>query len=59
MDMDLSYAFRVVVPDRRIAVAIRTADIDGPVLAAVLRGNRLALTDMALLRLLVVIRCSR
>jgi hypothetical protein len=54
MDMDLSYAFRVVVPDSRIGVAIRTADADGPVLAAALSANRLALTDAALLRLLVV-----
>ncbi len=53
MDMDLSYAFRVVVPDDRVAVAIRTADRDGLVLAAALTGDRLALTDAALLRLLV------
>ena len=54
MDMDLRYAFRVVVPDRRVAVAIRTADSDGLVLAAALSGDRLALTDAALLRILVV-----
>ncbi len=54
MDMDLSYAFRVVVPDQsRVAVAIRTADRDGLVLAAALTGDRLALTDATLLRLLV------
>jgi uncharacterized protein len=53
MDMDLSYAFRVVVPDHRVAVAIRTADNDGLVLAAALAGDRLALTDAALLRILV------
>jgi DUF1365 family protein len=53
MDMDLHYAFRVVVPDSRVAVAIRTADRDGLVLAAALSGDRLALTDAALLRLLV------
>jgi uncharacterized protein len=53
MDMDLSYAFRVVVPDARVAVAIRTADSDGLVLAAALSADRLGLTDAALLRLLV------
>lgn len=54
MDMDLSYAFRVVVPDqKRVAVAIRTADQDGLVLATALSGDRLALTDAALLRILV------
>jgi DUF1365 family protein len=52
--MDLRYAFRVVVPDDRVAVAIRTADSDGLVLAAALSGDRLALTDAALLRILVV-----
>jgi uncharacterized protein len=53
MDMDLRYAFRVVVPDDKVVVAIRTADRDGPVLAAALSGDRLALTDTALLRVLV------
>jgi DUF1365 family protein len=52
MDMDLRYAFRVVVPDRRVAVAIRTADRDGLVLAAALSGDRRALTDASLLRML-------
>jgi uncharacterized protein len=54
MDMDLSYAFRVVVPNDRVAVAIRTADNDGLVLAAALSADRLVLTDAALLRILVV-----
>jgi uncharacterized protein len=52
MDMDLRYAFRVVVPDRRVAVAIRTADREGLVLAAALSGDRRALTDASLLRML-------
>jgi hypothetical protein len=52
MDMDLSYAFRVTVPDRRVAVAIRAFDKDGLMLVAALSGNRRALTDAALLRLL-------
>ena len=53
MDMDMSYAFRVAVPDERVAVAIRAADKDGLLLAAALAGNRVALTDAALLRILV------
>ena len=53
MDMAMSYAFRVAVPDERISVAIRAADRDGLLLVAALSGNRRALTDMALLRVLV------
>ena len=52
MDMDMSYAFRVAVPDQRVMVAIRAADNDGLLLAAALRGERIALTDLALLRAL-------
>ena len=36
MDMDMSYAFRVAVPDQRVMVAIRAADNDGLLLAAAL-----------------------
>ena len=53
MDMDMSYTFRVAVPDRRIMVAIRAADKDGLLLAAALTGERIALTDATLLRALV------
>jgi DUF1365 family protein len=53
MDMDMSYRFRVAVPGDQVAVAISTADGDGPLLAAVLNGNRRTLTDGALFRLLV------
>ena len=53
MDMDMNYRFRVAVPDQRIAVAIRAADQDGLLLAAALTGERIALTDLALLRALV------
>jgi DUF1365 family protein len=53
MDMDMNYRFRVAVPDRRIAVAIRAADRDGLLLAAALRGDRVAMTDAALLRVLL------
>jgi uncharacterized protein len=52
MDMAMSYAFRVAVPDERISVAIRAVDRDGLLLVAALSGNRRALTDMALLRVL-------
>jgi DUF1365 family protein len=53
MDMDLGYTFRVAVPDRRVSVAIQAADRDGLLLAAALSGERVALTDAALLRALV------
>jgi DUF1365 family protein len=53
MDMDLSYTFRVAVPDRRVSVAIQAADQDGVLLAAALSGERMALNDAALLRVLV------
>lgn len=52
MDMDMTYTFRVAVPDARVAVAIRAADKDGPLLNAALTGQRIALTDAALLRLI-------
>jgi uncharacterized protein len=53
MDMEMSYRFRVAVPADRIGVAISAADRDGPLLTAALNGTRRALTDTALLRLLV------
>jgi DUF1365 family protein len=53
MDMDLSYDFRVAIPDARVAVAIRAADKDGFLLAAALTGDNVALTDAALLRVLI------
>ncbi len=52
MDMDMSYTFRVAPPDQHVAVAIRTADRDGPLLIAALTGNRIALTNRTLLRVL-------
>ncbi len=52
MDMDMSYAFRVALPDERITLAIRAADKDGLLLVAALGGNRRPLTDSSLLRLL-------
>jgi DUF1365 family protein len=52
MDMEMSYTFRVAVPDQRVMIAIRAADQDGLLLAAALTGERSALTDLALLRAL-------
>jgi DUF1365 family protein len=52
MDMDMNYRFRVAEPDQRIAVAIRAADQDGLLLAAALSGDRVAMTDATLLRVL-------
>jgi DUF1365 family protein len=52
MDMDMNYTFRVAVPDQRVMVAIRAADNDGLLLAAALTGERITLTDAALLRAL-------
>jgi len=50
--MEMSYTFRVAVPDQRVMIAIRAADQDGLLLAAALTGQRIALTDLALLRAL-------
>jgi DUF1365 family protein len=52
MDMDMTYTFRVAVPDQRVMVAICAADNDGLLLTAALTGKRTALTDVALLRVL-------
>ena len=52
MDMDLSYTFRVTLPDERIALAIRAANEDGLLLFAALTGSRKPLTDRRLLLLL-------
>lgn len=54
MDMDMDYAFRVGVPGDRISVAIRAADKDGLLLTAALSGDRQALTDGTLWRLLSI-----
>jgi uncharacterized protein len=53
MDMDMTYRFRVAVPGERVAVAIRAADVDGVKLVAALAGTRRAMTDTALMRVLV------
>jgi uncharacterized protein len=53
MDMAMTYQFRVAVPQECVSVAISTADTDGVMLVAALSANRRALTDAALLRVLV------
>ena len=50
MDMDLSYAFRILRPEARVLVAVDTSDAEGLVLAASFRGERRPLTDRALVK---------
>ena len=50
MAMDQHYAFRVLPPGERLAVAITSRDDHGPMLCAVLEGRRQPLSDAALLR---------
>jgi len=50
MDMDLSYAFRILRPEERVLVAVDTSDADGLVLAASFSGERRALTDGELIK---------
>lgn len=51
LGMAMHYAFRVAPPDDRISVAVRGEDADGPIIVAALAGDRVPLTDGALLRL--------
>jgi hypothetical protein len=53
MDMDVTYAFRIAAPAERLTVAIRTGDKAGLLLVAALAGERVTLTDRALLRALL------
>ena len=50
MAMDQRYAFRVLPPGERLAVAITSRDVHGPMLCAVLEARRQPLSDAALLR---------
>jgi len=50
MDMDLTYAFRILRPEERVLVAVDTSDTEGLVLAASFSGERRELTDRALLK---------
>jgi uncharacterized protein len=49
----MTYAFRVVLPRERVAVAIRGAANDRLLIVPALTGNRVALTGAVLLRVLV------
>ncbi len=53
MRMAVTYQFRVVPPADSTAVVVNGADADGPVIAASFAGRRRALTDKALLRVLI------
>lgn len=50
MDMDLTYAFRILRPEERVLVAVDTSDAEGLVLAASFSGERRELTDRELVR---------
>jgi uncharacterized protein len=50
MDMQLSYAFRILRPEERVLVAVDTSDAEGLVLAASFSGERRPLTDGQLLK---------
>lgn len=53
MEMDMSYRFRVTPPGASVGVVICGDDAGGPVIAATLAGERHALTDRTLLRVLL------
>jgi DUF1365 family protein len=53
MAMDMRYEFRVALPDARVSVVIRNIDANGPILAAVLTGERKELNDRTLARALL------
>lgn len=48
LDMDMAYDFRIEPPAEEVVVGIAARDQKGPMLNAVLRGARQALTDSAL-----------
>ena len=53
MDMRMRYEFRVLPPERDVSVVVCAGDAQGPTIIASLVGRREALTDAALLRLLL------
>jgi DUF1365 family protein len=53
LPMAMDYAFRVNPPGDTLSIAITARDADGPVLFAVQRARRRALTDTALLRVAI------
>jgi DUF1365 family protein len=48
LDIDMTYAFRVVPPARRLGIAIHGHDAQGPVIVATLFAERSALSDWGL-----------
>ena len=50
MDMDLSYAFRILRPEEQVMIAVDTSDAEGLVLSASFAGERRDLTDRELVR---------
>lgn len=50
MDMELSYAFRILRPEERVLVAVDTSDADGLILAASFSGERRPLSDRELIK---------
>lgn len=53
-DNDMHYTFRLAPPDERIGLAVTGLDDQGPAIVATLDATRRALTDGALLRVLLV-----
>jgi len=49
LDMDLSYDFRIEPPDGSVMIGIAARDGNGPMLNAVLKADRVELTDRTLL----------
>jgi DUF1365 family protein len=53
LDTDMSYAFAVAPPNKRVAISIIARDAEGPVLIARLLADRIPLADRTLLRALL------
>jgi DUF1365 family protein len=53
LDTNMSYSFVVAPPNERVQVSVIARDAEGPVLIAKLCGDRVVLTDAALLRALL------
>jgi uncharacterized protein len=53
LDNDMHYTFRLMPPDDRIDLAVTGLDDQGPMIVATLEATRRALTDGALLRVLL------
>lgn len=52
MALDMRYAFNVVPPAERVSISIDGHDAEGRLIAAMMSGTRMALSDATLLRLL-------